>query len=48
MNYKKVKPLTSQDRSLLATMRIFHKDLEWLKLNHPESYQRLRNKLKKV
>ena len=41
MNYKKVKPLTSQDKSLLATMRIFHKDLEWLKVNWPENYKRI-------
>ena len=39
---KKVKPLTGKDRGLLATMRIWHKDMDWLKLNHPESYKRLK------
>ena len=41
MNYKKVKPLTSQDKSLLATMRIWHKNEEWLKLGFPENYKRI-------
>jgi hypothetical protein len=41
MNYKKVKPLTSQDKSLLATMRIWKKDYIYLKLNFPENYARI-------
>ena len=47
MNYKKVKPLTKLDKTLIGTMRIYHKDMEWLKLNHPESYKRITNKNEK-
>ena len=43
MNYKKVKPLTGKDKSILATMRIWKKDMDWLKLNHPESYKRIKD-----
>lgn len=48
MNSKKHHPLTGQDRSILATMRIWHKDMEWLKINWPENYKRIvENKNKK-
>lgn len=34
--------LTALDRVLISTMKRFNKDLEWLKLNHPESYKRIK------